>query len=160
MPPISIPVAKQPSMDLYSDNARADEKPAAYHDHTHDGDEASQWSLATRPSAGHKHCHNGRLKRILFPALIVIFALSGLFALFCFLGNGVADPGEMIEGLFHIKRAVDGGDSGSGSTGSTFTKHKCALVVSIYLYLTLIWRSIFDCRLRRPFGGGNFGCHA
>jgi hypothetical protein len=72
----------------------------------------------------------------------------------------MADSGEMIEGLFHIKRAVDGGDSGSGSTGSTFTKHKCALVVSIYLYLTLIWRSIFDCRLRRPFGGGNFGCHA
>ncbi|KAJ6535055.1 hypothetical protein B0H19DRAFT_1184817 [Mycena capillaripes] len=134
MPPISIPVAKQPSMDLYNDNghAHADEKPPAYHDHAHehDGDEAAQWSLRARPnSTGHKHCHNGSLKRILFPALMAIVALCGIFALFCFLGDGLADPGEMIEGLFHVKRAVDGG-SGSGSgTESAFTKHKLYLIV-------------------------------
>jgi len=130
MPPISIPVAKQASMDLYSDHANADEKPPAYHDHTHDHDEASQWSLPSRSSTGHKHCHNGRLRRILFPALIAIVALSGLVALFCFLGGNMAEPGEIIEGLFHVKRAVDGGSgSGSGSTESSFTKHKLYLIV-------------------------------
>lgn len=124
MTPISVPAAKQPSMDLYS----ADEKPPAYHDshaHAHDDDEAAQWSLPTRPAAGHKHCHNGRLKRILVPALIAIVALFGVGALMCVLGGHMSDPGEMIEGLFHVKRAVDGDGSGSG-TESSFTKHKCA----------------------------------
>ncbi|KAJ7616166.1 hypothetical protein DFH06DRAFT_1239312 [Mycena polygramma] len=128
MQPISIPVAKQPSMDLYSDHAPADEKPPAYHEHAHDQDEGAQWSLRTRPSlAGHKHCHNGRLRRILVPTLIAVVALAGLFALFCFLGDAFADPGEMMESLFHLKRAVDG-DSGSG-TESTFTKNKLYLIV-------------------------------
>ncbi|KAJ6506726.1 hypothetical protein C8R45DRAFT_510389 [Mycena sanguinolenta] len=129
MTPISVPVAKQPSMQLHT----ADEKPPAYYLHGHDHDEAaSQWSLSPRPHAGHAHCHNGRLRGILFPALMALFVLSGLVALFCFLGDNVtsADPTEIIEGLFHAKRALGGGsDSGSGSTGSSFTKHKLYLIV-------------------------------
>ncbi|KAJ7302463.1 hypothetical protein DFH08DRAFT_905312 [Mycena albidolilacea] len=133
MTPISVPAAKQSPMDLYS----ADEKPPAYHDshahaHARDDDEAAQWSLPTRPVAGYKHCHNGRLKRILVPALIAILALFGVGALMCVLGGHMADPGEMVEGLFHVKRAVDGDGSGSGSgsgTESSFTKHKLYLIV-------------------------------
>ncbi|KAJ7757986.1 hypothetical protein B0H16DRAFT_1527762 [Mycena metata] len=139
MTPISIPVAKQPSMDLYADT---DEKTRVFHDshdhlHDHDDTETLQWSA--RPNAaGHKHCHNGRLKRFLIPALVAIVALSGLFAVLCFLGESVGDPSEMLEGLFQVKRAVDGGDS-TGSTGSTFTKHKLYLiVVFVGLFVVLV----------------------
>jgi len=152
MTPISVPVAKQPSMDVYSD-----EKPPAYHAHDHDHghghDEASQWSLPTRPAAGHKHCHNGRLRRILFPALIAIVALSGLVALFCFLGGHMAEPGEIIEGLFHVKRVVDGGGgagSGNGTTGSAFTKHKLYLIVVfvglLVVFILGVMLSAWCCR--------------
>ncbi|KAF7341913.1 hypothetical protein MSAN_02047200 [Mycena sanguinolenta] len=128
MTPISVPVAKQPSMQLHI----ADEKPPVYHLHAHDHDEAaSQWSLSPR-HAGHAHCHNGRLRGILFPALIALVVLSGLVALFCLFGDNIAstDPTEIIEGLFHTKRALDGGSgSGSGSSGSSFTNRKLYLIV-------------------------------
>jgi hypothetical protein len=64
------------------------------------------------------------------PALIAILALFGVGVLMCVLGGHMADPGEMIEGLFHVKRAVDGDGSGSGSgTESSFTKHKCTSTI-------------------------------
>ncbi|KAJ7214262.1 hypothetical protein B0H12DRAFT_1155563 [Mycena haematopus] len=110
MTPISVPLHT------------GDEKPPAYHVHAHDHDEAaSQWSLPTRAQAGHAHCHNGRLRRILLPALIAM-ARSPASSRF--------STSEIIEGLFHVRRALDGGTgSGSGSTGSSFTKHKLYLIV-------------------------------
>ncbi|KAJ7187348.1 hypothetical protein C8R46DRAFT_288123 [Mycena filopes] len=127
MTPIAIPVAKQPAMDLYTEHAPAHEKHE--HLHAHDHDDASQWSAHPAPAHAHKHCHNGRLRRVLVPALLTLLALSALFAVsHCVFGN--TDPGEVLEGLLHLKRAVvDGDGSNSTGSGSTFTKNKLYLIV-------------------------------
>ncbi|KAJ7110733.1 hypothetical protein C8R43DRAFT_1139298 [Mycena crocata] len=152
MPPITVPIAKQPSMDLYSDHAHADEKPRAYHDHAHGhahshDDETSQWSSPHRTGpASHKPCHNGRLRRILLPALVALLTLSGVLALYCLLGNGMADPGEIIEGLFAVKRAVDG----DPNSESAFTKNKLYLIVIfvglLVVVILAIMLSAWCCR--------------
>ncbi|KAJ7782236.1 hypothetical protein DFH07DRAFT_317812 [Mycena maculata] len=131
MIPISIPVAKQPAMDLYSDHAHAhvhaDEK---VHAHTHAHEDDARWSTPHdhRSAPSHNPCHNSRLRRLLLPALIALTLLAGLVALFCVLDDPFGMNG-IVEGLLHVKRAVTGDDSGSGSTESAFTKHKLYLIV-------------------------------
>ncbi|KAJ7127962.1 hypothetical protein C8R44DRAFT_873732 [Mycena epipterygia] len=153
MTPISVPVAKQPSMDMYGEHALA-EKPLAHayhshgHAHAHDLDEDAQWSSASRPGTlSHKPCHNGRLRRFLLPAVVALVVLSGLAALFCF---SMADPGEIIEGIFHVKRAVTGDGTGSTGTESSFTKHKLYLIVvfvGLFVVLVLaVMLSAWCCR--------------
>ncbi|KAJ7478990.1 hypothetical protein FB451DRAFT_1365605 [Mycena latifolia] len=129
-----MPVAKQPLMDLYTGYTQADEKVPAYHDHdhAHDVDEGAQWSAAGRTGAStssHKACHNGRLRRILMPAMISLVALAGFIALLCVFGEGGADPSEIVGGLFQVKRAGTGDGSGSTDSESAFTKHKLYLIV-------------------------------
>ncbi|KAJ7443576.1 hypothetical protein FB451DRAFT_1568660, partial [Mycena latifolia] len=116
-----MPVAKQPLMDLYTGYTQEDEKVPAYHDHdhAHDVDEGAQWSAAGRTGAStssHKACHNGRLRRILMPAMISLVALAGFIA-------------EIVGGLFQVKRAGTGDGSGSTDSESAFTKHKLYLIV-------------------------------
>ncbi|KAJ7070390.1 hypothetical protein B0H15DRAFT_114745 [Mycena belliarum] len=132
MQPISTPIAKQAAMNLYAQDEKAPVYEAYAHGHAHghahahdlDGDESAQWSARTG-AASHKPCHNGRLRRMLVPALLAFLALSVLGALFCVFGEGMADPNELVEGLFQVKRAVDG----SGSSESDFTKRKLYLIV-------------------------------
>ncbi|KAJ7429273.1 hypothetical protein B0H11DRAFT_2412468 [Mycena galericulata] len=122
MPPISIPVAKQPSMDPYAAPMHTDEKSPAYHAHDDDIDSAPARSLHT-----HTACHTSRLKRLLPALLLTLLLLSGLLALAYILGD--TDPAELIDGLLHVKRAVTGGGSGTGSSGSSFTRRKLYLIV-------------------------------
>ncbi|KAJ6632309.1 hypothetical protein B0H10DRAFT_1976909 [Mycena sp. CBHHK59/15] len=138
MTPISIPIAKQPSMDLYT-RSQMDEKPLIYQEHAHahahahahgmDDDVSQQWSSpASSSSLSHKPCHNGRLRRLLVPFLIALLTLSGLVALSCLFGDGSGTgPTDIIEGLLHVKRASDG--SVSSGNESSFTKHKLYLIV-------------------------------
>ncbi|KAK7002426.1 hypothetical protein R3P38DRAFT_3042927 [Favolaschia claudopus] len=132
MSPVTVPVPKQPSMDVYTD-----EKAPVYDgEHSHvDLDENQQWSLrTTHTHAGHKHCHNSRLKRFLVPVVVALVAVCSLIGLYCLLGGDMADPGEIVEGLFYAKRQFDGGNGGSGSgsgngTESDFTRRKLYLIV-------------------------------
>ncbi|KAJ6600457.1 hypothetical protein DFH09DRAFT_1271278 [Mycena vulgaris] len=129
MTPISMPSAKQPAMDLYAAHAHAHahEEKACYHDHAHahGANQTSQWSAAPARPASHNPCHNTRLRRLLVPALLSLLALAALGALLCVLSDA---PGDIVEGLFHVKRAVNGDGSNSG-TESAFTKNKLYLVV-------------------------------
>ncbi|KAJ7442034.1 hypothetical protein FB451DRAFT_1440779 [Mycena latifolia] len=151
MTPISLPIAKQPLMDLYTGYTQSDEnieKAPAYHDpnHTHDVAEASQWSATGRTRASlssHIACHNGRLRRLLMPALIALrcsaslVALAGFIALLCFFDEGGADLSKIIGGLFQVKRTVTGDGSGSTNSESAFTKHKLYLIV-IFIGLLVV----------------------
>ncbi|KAJ7050969.1 hypothetical protein C8F01DRAFT_1377264 [Mycena amicta] len=129
MTPITAPTTKQPAMQ--APQYIHDEKAVlpAYHDldATH-----NQWSQRQQAPHEHKHCHNGRLRRLLVPALILLVSLSGLIALLCFVGDAMgvsSDPTAILDGLFAVKRAVVDGDNGSTDSGSTFTKHKLYLIV-------------------------------
>ncbi|KAJ6568579.1 hypothetical protein B0H19DRAFT_1256329 [Mycena capillaripes] len=124
------PVAKQ---DQYYEPA--DKKSPG-----HDNDE---WSSPTHPRVW-----NGRLRQILFLALISIAACSGLVALFCLLRGQMAipEPGEIIEGILLAKR-----DSISGSKKSSFIRNKLYLIVifvGLFLVVILGFLLAWCCRSR------------
>ncbi|KAJ7458729.1 hypothetical protein B0H11DRAFT_2060801 [Mycena galericulata] len=153
MPPISAPIAKQPSMDLYGASTHANEKSPAYHAHAHDDDGDLQWSAPARSSHTHTACHATRLKRLLLPGLLLaVLALSGLLALSYLLGDadGVPDPAELIDGILQVKRAVTGTGSAGGSSGSSFTRRKLYLIVvfvGLFVVLVLaVMLSAWCCR--------------
>jgi hypothetical protein len=101
-----------PKQDQYYEHGSADEKSP---------DRDDEWSSPT-----HTRACNGRLRQILFPALIAIVALSGLVALFC-LPRGhmaMAEPGEIIETILLAKRS---------SKKPSFTRNKRACAFSIVL---------------------------
>ncbi|KAJ7726130.1 hypothetical protein B0H16DRAFT_1780763 [Mycena metata] len=144
------PLTKQ---DLYYDLAPADEKLPG---HGHDGVDEAHRSTGTR----------SHLRRILFPALIALVALSGLVALFCLLRGHIAitAPSEIIEGILHThaKRA-------SGSTTSPFIRHKLYLIVifvGLFLVVMLGFLLACCCRSRSHRGantaamGGGFAAAA
>ncbi|KAJ7775532.1 hypothetical protein B0H16DRAFT_1713116 [Mycena metata] len=81
------PLTKQ---DLYYDLAPEDEKLPGHHD----GVDEAYRSTGTR----------SRLRRVLFPTLIALVALSGFFALFCLLRSHMAitAPSEIIEEINYI----------------------------------------------------------
>jgi hypothetical protein len=111
--PTMKPLAKQ---DQYYEHASSDEKSPGRDD---------EWSSPT-----HTRACNGRLRQILFPALIAIVALSGLVALFCLLRGhmAIAEPGEIIETILLAKRSSE-----SGSKKPSFTRNKRACAFSIVL---------------------------
>ncbi|KAJ3507573.1 hypothetical protein NLJ89_g6227 [Agrocybe chaxingu] len=73
----------------------------------------------------HRGCHNGRLRRVLLPALIAFVILSGLFALSCVRGYGADAAAWGVEALF--SRQNNG--AGSGSDNGVFVDRKYYLIV-------------------------------
>ncbi|KAJ7641862.1 hypothetical protein FB45DRAFT_901190 [Roridomyces roridus] len=128
--PISIPVSAQPVMSLAGATYEKRPAPAYYDDY-----EESQWAYdAAHPHGEHGHghgpCHNTRLKQFLPYLLLLVLALSAAAAtayLFYIGLSTEADAGELLQGLFHAKRAVDGTDS--GNSGSPFTRNHLYLIV-------------------------------
>ncbi|KAJ7203819.1 hypothetical protein GGX14DRAFT_461257 [Mycena pura] len=128
----SLPAARQPVMDPYRyREAPPEEKDNSKHDH--------EWPPNPR---AHAHHHGRSLRRLLIPALLAGVALSALISLLCLFSvaagwDVVSDavPGALVEGLFHVKRAVDG-DTNDG-TESAFTRHKLYLIV-IFVGLVVV----------------------
>ncbi|KAJ7458731.1 hypothetical protein B0H11DRAFT_2317459 [Mycena galericulata] len=139
---------KQPSMVLSGAHENLDEKSPAYYAHSRDDDSDTQWSAPARASHTHTPCHTSRLKRLLPAILLTLLLLSGLLALAYLLGD--TDPGELIDGVLHVKRAV----TGSGSGGSSFTRRKLYLIVvfvGLFVVLVLaVMLSAWCCRGTPP----------
>jgi len=75
------------------------------------------------PSSDHRHCHNGRLRRFLVPALIAFVLLAGLFTFSCMDGSSLSGWGT--EGL--VSRAITNGTN--NGTGGSFIHNKLYLIV-------------------------------
>ena len=79
---------------------------------------------STAASSNRRRCHNGRLRRLLVPALIALLLLGGALAYGC-LNHGFSALG--MDDL--VARAVT--DTTTGNE-STFTKHKCELQIPFF----------------------------
>jgi len=80
-------------------------------------------------SAGHRRCHNGRLRRFLLPIIAAFVLLGSLMAVGCMLGHG-SEWG--LEGL--VSRAVDNTTNGNNSP---FVRNKLYLIV-VFVGLVIV----------------------
>ncbi|KAJ7930729.1 hypothetical protein B0H13DRAFT_2309345 [Mycena leptocephala] len=120
-------------------------------------DQYYEWSSPT-----HTRACNGRLRQILFPALIAIVALSGLVALFYLLRGhmAMAEPGEIIGAILLAKRGSE-----SGPKKPSFMRNKLYLIIifiGLFLVVILGFLLAWCCRSRSKRGavpaaiGGGF----
>ncbi|KDR71539.1 hypothetical protein GALMADRAFT_789508 [Galerina marginata CBS 339.88] len=122
-----------PSSVEYDEKVFHDDNEGVAHNHQNSCDCQSQ-SQSHTPSSDHRHCHNGRLRRFLVPALLALVFLAGLFTFSCMSGHSVAGWGA--DSLF--SRAVTDGTTGNGTQGSFIHNKLYLIVVFVGLLVVVI----------------------
>ncbi|PPQ87234.1 hypothetical protein CVT25_004084 [Psilocybe cyanescens] len=90
------------------------------------------------PQANHRHCHNGRLRRFLIPAIIAVIIVAGLMTFACMGGYDLDGWGA--DNL--VSRAIGGG-TGNPNNNNTFVHRK--------LYLIVVFVGLFVAPSRIPY---------
>ncbi|TFK35681.1 hypothetical protein BDQ12DRAFT_737398 [Crucibulum laeve] len=130
-----LPVTNQPqavdlsSMDLYRDYHEVNEK-GVTHEHGH-GSECRQCAIT---SAGHKNCHNSRLRRFLVPIIVALLTLGVVLAFSCIIDYfNLFELGT--EGL--MRRAADAA-TGTNDNGSFVNRKLYLIVIFVGLFVVII----------------------
>jgi hypothetical protein len=105
---LSVTEQPQPELSMNFSTEKFVEKAVA---HQHEANETHEHDCQQcDESAGHRRCHNGRLRRFLLPIIAAFLLLGSLMAVACMLGHG-SEWG--LEGL--VARAVDNTANGNNS---------------------------------------------